>query len=77
MVELLLNEKADIDSFGESEQHWSPLHLAAMRGHTAAVEILVNRAADFKAEWFAKGNLANGDPPFLCHHADRSTFQIS
>ena len=50
MVELLLNEKADIDSFGESEQHWSPLHLAAMRGHTAAVEILVNRAADFKAE---------------------------
>jgi len=50
MVELLLNEKADMNYFGDSEQKWSPLHLAGMQGHTAAVELLVNRGAKHKAK---------------------------
>ena len=32
------------------EQNWSPLHLAGMRGHTAAVEFLVKRGANHKAK---------------------------
>jgi len=50
MVELLVDERADINSFGESEQKWSPLHLAGMRGHTAAVELLLDEGADYEAK---------------------------
>ena len=32
------------------EQKWSPLHLAGMRGHTAAVELLVKREAKCQAK---------------------------
>ena len=34
----------------QQQQRWSPLHLAAMRDHTAAVELLVNRKADYQAK---------------------------
>eukprot|EP00434_Breviolum_minutum_P044482 symbB.v1.2.039734.t1/scaffold6060.1/size21300/2 len=50
MVELLLNEKADINFVGESEQKWTPLHLAGMRDHTKAVELLVERKANYEAK---------------------------
>ena len=32
------------------EQKWTPLHLAGMRGHTAAVELLVKREANYQAK---------------------------
>jgi len=50
VMELLLNEKAEINSVGESEQKWTPLHLAGMRDHTKAVELLVKRGANHKAK---------------------------
>ena len=50
MMELLLDEKADINSIGESEQLHSPLFLASMRGHTEAVELLVRRGVDHRRE---------------------------
>ena len=48
------------------EQNWSPLHLAGMRGHTAAVEFLVKRGANHKAKvregnGSCRGNLVSCD----------------